>query len=85
MNRTAMLLSKHKHVGLIGIVHNVNMEKYQNHQAIYTKTITKTYCLILGYSKEDWNHGVYTYLDDKGFIRKTDPYGGYPKINIHKK
>jgi hypothetical protein len=48
-------------------------------------TINKTYCLILGYSKEDWNHGVYTYLDDKGLIRKSDPYGGYPKVKIHKK
>jgi len=49
------------------------------------KTIDKTYCLILAYNKEDWNHGIYTYLDDKGSIHKTDPYGGYPKIKIHKK
>lgn len=91
MNRTAMLLSDHKHVGLIGIVHNY---KYKKSQLLFTvkkpnikyeDLIDKTYCLILGYNKEDWNHGVYTYLDDKGLIQKSDPYGGYPKISIHKK
>ena len=78
-----MLLSKHKHIGLIGIVYNVDMKKYTQNNNQLKKT--KAYCLILGYSKEDWNHGVYTYLDDKGLIHKSDPYGSYPKIKIHKK
>ena len=90
MNRTAMLLSEYKHVGLIGVVHSYKQQKPQLLFTIkkpnikYEDLIDKTYCLILGYSKEDWNHGVYTYLDDKGLIRKTDPYGSYPKIEIHK-
>lgn len=79
MNRTAML--SNNCIGKIGIVHDNKPRKVLNKNSV----ITKTYCLILSYSKDDWNYGVYTYLDDKGVIRKTDPYGGYPKIKIYKK
>ena len=89
MSRTTTLLSKHKYTGLIGIVHNYKYQKTQSSYSFYEKPnikyedlVSKTYCLILEYSKENWNHGVYTYLDDKGSIRKTDPYGGYPKIEV---
>jgi hypothetical protein len=87
MSHIATLLSKSKYIGLIGTVYNYKHQKmkFSFNRLKFEDLVDESYCLILGYSKEAWNNGVYTYLDDKGLIHKSDPYGSYPKIKIHKK